>query len=103
MTTAVLGGEVEVPTVCTGRSKVKITQGTQHGKQFRLRGKGMPILQSSQKGDMIIQVAVETPVNLTKKQRELLRAFAEECGDEVSPESAGFFQKVKDLWVDLTD
>ena len=63
----------------------------------------MPILHSEQFGDMVIQTVVETPVNMTKKQKELLRAFANECGDNVSPESAGFFNKVKELWEDLTD
>ncbi|WP_321393450.1 molecular chaperone DnaJ [Emcibacter sp.] len=103
MTTATLGGDIDVPTVGGERASVKISAGTQTGKQYRLRGKGMPVLQSTQVGDMIIQTRVETPVNLTKKQKQLLRAFADECGDEVSPESSGFFNKVKDLWNDLTD
>ncbi|MFC7049786.1 molecular chaperone DnaJ [Emcibacter nanhaiensis] len=103
MTTATLGGEIDVPTVGGEKATLKISAGTQTGKQYRLRGKGMPVLQSSQVGDMVIQARVETPVNLTKKQKQLLRAFADECGDEVSPESSGFFNKVKDLWNDLTE
>jgi len=103
MTTATLGGEIKVPTVGGGKAKVKITAGTQTGKQYRLKGKGMPVIRSAQCGDMIIQTTVETPVSLSKKQKELLRAFADECGDDVSPNSSGFFDKVKDLWDDLTD
>ncbi len=103
MTTAALGGEIEVPTVNGKKAKVKISAGTQTGKQFRLREKGMPILHSRQFGDMVIQATVETPVNMTKKQKQLLRAYADECGDSVSPESSGFFNKVKDLWEDLTE
>ncbi|MCF6214541.1 MAG: molecular chaperone DnaJ [Emcibacter sp.] len=103
LTTAALGGEIDVPTVNGGKAKVKINAGNQTGKQYRLKNKGMPILHSEQFGDMIIQTVVETPVNMTKKQKELLRAFANECGDNVSPESAGFFNKVKELWEDLTD
>lgn len=103
MTTATLGGQVKVPTVGGGKAEVKITAGTSTGKRFHISGKGMPILNRNQYGDMVIQANVETPVNLNKKQKELLRAFAEECGDEVSPESSGFFNKVKELWDDLTD
>ncbi|MCF8473832.1 MAG: molecular chaperone DnaJ [Emcibacter sp.] len=102
MTTAALGAEIDIPTINGGKTKTKISAGTQTGKQYRLHGKGMPILHSQQFGDMIIQTTVETPVNMTKKQKELLRAFADECGDEVSPESSGFFGKVKELWEDLT-
>ncbi len=103
LTTAALGGEIDVPTVNGGKAKVKINAGNQTGKQYRLKNKGMPILHSEQFGDMIIQTVVETPVDMTKKQKELLRAFANECGDNVSPESSGFFNKVKELWEDLTD
>lgn len=103
MTTATLGGEINVPTVGGGKAKVKINAGTQTGKQYRLKSKGMPVIRSAGCGDMIIQTTVETPVSLSKKQKELLRAFADECGDDVSPNSSGFFNKVKDLWEDLTD
>lgn len=102
LTTAALGREIDVPTVNGKKAKVKINAGNQTGKQYRLRGKGMPVLHSQQFGDMVIQTTVETPVNMTKKQKELLRAFADDCGDDVSPESSGFFDKVKELWDDLT-
>jgi len=103
MATAALGGEINVPTVDGKKARVKIKAGNQTGKQYRLRGKGMPILHSQNYGDMVIQTTVETPVNMTKKQKELLRAFADDCSDNVSPESSGFFDKVKELWDDLTE
>lgn len=99
MTTAALGGEIEVPTIDGSRAKVKIPSGTQTGHQFRLRGKGMSILRSSMRGDMYIEAAVETPVNLVKRQKELLEEFEKLSKMEsTNPESAGFFKKVKDLW-----
>ena len=98
MTTAALGGAIEAPTLDGGRTKVKVPSGVQTGKQLRLRGKGMPALQrSNQFGDLYIELAVETPVNLTKRQEELLRQFEEE-GDGNSPENKDFFSKVKDFW-----
>ena len=103
MTVAALGGEIEVPTIGGDRAKVKIPEGTQSGKQVRLRGKGMPQLNSPHVGDMIVEAQVETPVNLSHKQQEMLRAFAEEGGDKISPESQGFFAKVRELWDDLTE
>lgn len=103
MTTATLGGHIDVPTVGGEKAEVKITQGTPSGKRFKIHGKGMPILNRGGFGDMIIQANVETPVNLSKKQKELLRAFAEECGDDVSPEASGFLNKVKELWEDITE
>jgi len=103
MSTATLGGQIEVPTIGAGRARIKIPVGTQSGRQFRLRGKGMPELNGGFVGDMIIETSVETPVNLTKRQRELLEEFAAEGGDTISPRSDGFFTKVKDLWEDLTD
>ena len=75
MVQAALGGEFEVPTIDGGTGKVKVPEGTQSGRRFRLRGKGMPVLRSKQRGDMYVQVSVETPQNLTKKQRELLNEF----------------------------
>jgi len=95
MTAAALGGQIEVPTVGGGRSRVKIPEGTETGKQFRLRGKGMPVLRSAVTGDMYIQVEVETPKNLNKRQKDLLREFEKASSDRTSPESAGFFAKVK--------
>jgi molecular chaperone DnaJ len=92
-----LGGEIEVPTVDGKKARVTIPEGAQTGKQFRLRSKGMPVLRSSQFGDLYIQVAVETPVNLTRRQRELLREFEKESRNN-SPESEGFFAKAKAFW-----
>jgi molecular chaperone DnaJ len=104
MTTAALGGSIEVPTIEGGRAKVTIPEGTQNGERFRLRGKGMSILRSSARGDMFIEVHVEIPVNLSKKQRELLKEFDEETDQKKhSPHSSGFFDKVKEFWEDLTD
>ncbi|MEM7566544.1 MAG: molecular chaperone DnaJ [Pseudomonadota bacterium] len=94
MATAALGGQLEVPTLDGGRTRIRIPEGTQTGRQFRLRGKGMPILRSSQGGDMFIQVAVETPTKLTRRQRELLEEFEAASSDENHPEATGFFSKV---------
>jgi molecular chaperone DnaJ len=97
MAAAAMGGEIEVPTIDGKKARVTIPEGSQTGKQFRLRHKGMPVLRSSQLGDMYIQIAVETPVNLSKRQRELLREFAREDRNN-SPESEGFFAKAKAFW-----
>ncbi len=104
MISAALGGSVQVPTLGGGRANITIPPGTQGGKQFRLRGKGMPVLRGSGQGDLYIQIMVETPVKLTKRQKELLREF-DKTGNaaETSPESAGFFDKVKELWNDFTE
>src|SRR4051812_41489125 len=104
MTTAALGGTVEVPSVDGSRAKVTIPPGSQTGHQFRLRGKGMTVMRESRRGDMFIEAVIETPVNLTKEQQELLRQF-EQAGTpgRTSPESSGFFAKVKELWEDLRD
>ena len=102
MTTATLGGRIEIPTIGGKKAEVKITAGTPTGKRFKIPGKGMPIINRDIYGDMVIEARVETPVNLNKKQKEMLRAFADECGDNVSPEASGFFNKVKELWDDLT-
>jgi molecular chaperone DnaJ len=97
---AALGGEVEVPTIDGTAAKVKIPAGTQTGEQFRLRSKGFSVLRSAQRGDMYIQVAVETPQNLTRRQRELLEEFEAESKSHAtgSPEHEGFFAKVKDFF-----
>ena len=102
-TTAALGGQIEVPSVDGSRARITIPAGTQSGHQFRLRSKGMSILRSKERGDMFVQAAIETPVNLTKKQKELLQEFNEAGGAKNNPESEGFFAKVKDLWEDLKD
>ncbi len=103
MTTAALGGEVEVPSIDGSRAKVTVPAGTQSGHQFRLKGKGMSVLRATQRGDMYVQAVVETPVNLNKKQQELLREFEKAGKEGTSPESEGFFAKVKELWEDLKD
>jgi molecular chaperone DnaJ len=97
MAVASLGGEIEVPTIDGKKARVTIAEGAQTGKQFRLKSKGMPVLRSSQAGDMYIQVNVETPVNLSRRQRELLKEFSEEARNN-SPESEGFFAKAKAFW-----
>jgi len=102
-TVATLGGDFEVPTIEGGRVKVNVPAGTQTGHQFRLRGKGMSVLRSSSRGDMYIEVQVETPVKLNKRQRELLEEFDKDFGKESSPESEGFFTKVKEFWEDLKE
>ncbi|MCA3276067.1 MAG: molecular chaperone DnaJ [Roseomonas sp.] len=100
MTQAAMGGHVEVPSIDGGRAKVTIPAGTQTGDQFRLRGKGFSVLRSAARGDMYVQVMVETPQNLSPKQRELLEQFEAEAekGGRTSPESEGFFAKVKEFW-----
>jgi molecular chaperone DnaJ len=98
MTTGALGGEIDVPTIDGGRSRVKIPEGSETGKQFRLKAKGMPVLRSKQVGDLYIQVEVETPKNLTRKQRELLKSFEDVSNPNTSPESAGFFARVKEFF-----
>ena len=104
MTTAVLGGTIEVPSIDGGRERVSVTPGTQTGQQFRLKGKGMSVLRSRSRGDMYIQIGVETPVNLTNRQQDLLREFEDAGkGKKTSPESEGFFTRVKEFWEDLTE
>ena len=97
MTTAALGGDIEVPTIDGGRSRVKIPAGSQSGRQMRLRSKGMPALRGGPAGDMFIELAVETPVNLTSRQKELLREF-EALSEDNNPESKSFFSSVKTFW-----
>ena len=97
MTTAALGGDIEAPTIDGGRSKVKVPVGVQTGKQMRLRGKGMPALRGAGAGDLYIELAVETPVNLTARQKELLKEFGE-IGQDNNPEGNDFFSKVKSFW-----
>ena len=98
MTTAALSGHIDVPTVDGGKTRVKVPEGTETGKQFRLKSKGMPVLRSKVTGDMYIQVEVETPKNLTSRQRELLESFERESHGETSPHSAGFFTRVKEFF-----
>ena len=98
MITAALGGQLDVPTLDGGQTRVKIPEGTESGKQFRLKGKGMPVLRSKVLGDMYIQVEVETPKNLTRRQRELLEEFEKESNRETSPHSSGFFARMKEFF-----
>ena len=97
ITDAALGGDIEVPTIDGGRSRVKIPQGSQSGRQMRLRAKGMPALRGAGAGDMFIELAVETPVNLTSKQKELLREF-DKLAEDNNPQSTSFFSSVKTFW-----
>jgi len=98
MVTAALGGEFEVPTLEGGRTAVKVPEGTQTGKRFRLASKGMPVLRSKSRGDMYVQVVVETPQKLTKRQRELLREFEKQSSTDTQPETSGFFAKMRELF-----
>lgn len=104
MTTATLGGNVEVPTLDGTRARINVPAGTQTGRQFRLKAKGMPVLRSAGRGDMFIEAIIETPVDLTDRQKQLLREF-DEAGSEAthSPQSHGFFSKVRELWDDLRE
>lgn len=102
MTTAALGGDFEVPTIDSGRTRVRVPEGTQTGRQFRMRGKGMPVLRSAQRGDMYIQVVVETPRNLTRRQRELLEEFQRDQSTDTHPDAQGFFARVKDFFDGLS-
>ncbi len=98
MTQAALGAEIEVPVIDGARARVKIPPGTQTGDQFRLRGKGFSVLRSAQRGDMVIQVQVETPHDLTRRQRELLEEFEAEADGKGSPEHEGFFAKAREFF-----
>ena len=103
MVRAALGGTVEVPTLDGGRARVTVPEGTQTGHRFRLRGKGMPALRGGGTGDLFVQTVVETPVNLTDEQRDLLRRFDSSGSPDTHPQSEGFFAKVRELWDDLRD
>ena len=98
MTTAALGGEFEVPTLDSSRAKVKVAAGTQAGQRVRLKGKGMPVLRSKDLGDLYVQLDIETPQNLSRRQRELLEEFQSLQTDDNSPSSQGFFAKLKNLF-----
>ena len=104
ITIAILGGEIEVPTIEGKKARLTIPPGTQSATQFRLRGKGMSILRQKHRGDMYIETGVEVPVNLTFKQKSILKEFEKEGGTSKahSPKSQSFFQKIKEVWEDLT-
>jgi len=103
MVTATLGGKFEISTLDSTKSRVTVPEGTPTGKQFRLKGKGMPVLRSHQTGDLYVQIVVETPQKLTKRQRELLEEFQKISSKENNPESTGFFAKMKDFFDTLSD
>ncbi len=102
MVQAALGGEIAVRTVDGNEAKVKIPEGTQSGKQFKVRGRGMPVLRARDVGDLYIQATVETPQNLTRRQRELLAEFETESSHKTQPEASGFFTKMKDFFENLS-
>ncbi|KAA0968491.1 molecular chaperone DnaJ [Aureimonas fodinaquatilis] len=103
MTTAALGGSFEVTTLDGGKNRVKVPEGTQAGTQFRIRGKGMSVLRSTQVGDLFIQVTIETPQHLSRRQRELLEEFEKISSSENSPQSTGFFSRMKEFLSGLSD
>lgn len=98
MTIAALGGDFEVPTLEGKRARVKVPAGTQPGQRVRLKSKGMPVLRSAQMGDLYVQMDIETPQNLTKRQRELLEEFQKLSTKENNPTSSGFFSHLKGLF-----
>lgn len=103
LTTAALGGEVEIPTIEGSRSRITIPDGAQTGRRMRLRGKGMSTLRGGQRGDLYVELFVETPRNLSSKQKQLLKEFADLSGEDCNPETQGFMGRVKRFWEDLTD
>jgi molecular chaperone DnaJ len=109
MATAVLGGEIEAPCLlggenCDGNCKIKVRvpEGAQTGKTVRLKGRGMPSLRSRDRGDLVVELFVETPTRLTPRQKELMREFAGACGEHQHPQSAGFFKKARRFWDGIT-
>jgi molecular chaperone DnaJ len=103
MVSAALGGEIEVPTIDGGRSRVRVPEGSQSGRQMRLRSKGMPALRGPGQGDMYIELQVETPVNLNAEQQELLRQLDDSLKHSNNPNASGFFDKVKTFWDSIKD
>lgn len=101
-TTAALGGTITVPGVDRAAHEIRIPPGIQSGKQLRQRGAGMPVLNGRGAGDLVVQIEVETPTKLTAEQREMLEAFRQTETGEESPQSEGFFSKLKNMWEDLT-
>ena len=98
MIDATIGGSIELPTIDGGKARLKIPEGTQTGDQFRLKSKGMPNVRNGGVGDLYIQAKVETPINLSKKQIEILRSFKEIEDDKDSPLKSAFFKKAKKFW-----
>ncbi len=102
ITTATLGGVIDVPTLSGKAEKVRVDSGTQHGRQLKVKDKGMPILNSKQYGDLLVEIDIEVPVKLTKRQRELLEEFEKESPADSNPRCNGFFSKVKEMWDSFT-
>lgn len=102
-TTAALGGNVDIPGLDGKANPIEIPSGIQTGKQLRVRGAGMPVLQGRGRGDLVVEVLVETPTRLSARQKELLREFQETETGEECPRSQGFFDKLKNAWIDLTE
>lgn len=98
MAIAALGGQIDIPTIDGSKLSVSIPEGSQNNKHLRLRGKGMPILRQKNFGDLHLQISVETPVNLSKKQKQLLEEFQNISNEKNNPVSDGFFKKLRDLW-----
>ena len=103
MTTAALGGDIETPTIDGGRVKISVPEGAQTGKRFRLRGKGMTRLNQKGRGDLFVEIGVETPVGMNARQKELLQEFCEAGYDDCSPQSRGFFKRAKAFWENVTE
>lgn len=107
MCTAALGGEIEAPCLSLGdaddcRVTVKTPEGAQTGRTVRIKGRGMPSLNGRQRGDLVVELFVETPTNLTPRQKELLKELAGLCGEKQHPKHAGFFNKARRFWTDIT-
>lgn len=102
MVSAALGATIEVPTIDGGKAELKIPAGAQTGRRMRLRGKGMPRLRGGPRGDMVVELFVETPRNLCERQKEILKEFCSLSGEGCNPDSDGFFAKVKQFWSDVT-
>lgn len=109
MALAALGGEIEAPCLsseaCDGqcRTTVRVEEGSQTGKTVRIRGKGMPDLQGRRRGDLVVELFVETPTNLTARQKELMRELCDTCGESQQPRHAGFFKKARSFWSTFTE
>ena len=95
---AALGTTIEIPTIDGGKAKIKIPDGTQNKKQFRLKGKGMPFMQRGDHGDLYVQIKTEVPVYLNKKQKELLEQFRKIENEKSNPSIKKFFEKAKSFW-----
>lgn len=109
MAIAALGGEIDAPCLlggehCDGESKLKVRvpEGAQTGRTVRLKGKGMPSLRSRDRGDLVVELFVETPTRLTARQKELIAEFADICGEQQHPKSASFLGKAKRFWNEVT-